>query len=642
MKHRNARRLSQSCAGAHSPIVVRPTWLLGKLATMAALVLLIAAVHAPAVAQDPAPAPAPTPPAAPKYESLPVAQELLDDTRLRLETTATVRDILNGDVGLLGQEALFDAFYTRYVFAKMTQTDDASLAVIAKDRQKLLTDLSRTKSTDAHKRLVDLALSTMTTVVKGNFHPAVRYNAMLIIGELNSQEMVLIGEQAPPVPSLPALKVMLDELKNPDQIDAVRAAAMVGILRHAEYDGQRPDTQRMPADARKFVRDDMLALLAATDPPPGRSPEGHQWLQRRAVEVLGALGEVGDGGNVLTALLAILDDAAAPISYRCEAAIALGRLQYPQGFAIDPAVMAQKMGDLATQIARDEAALLEELLLEVDIESLQGTGRRGSGNQPGRSAYGPTPGAGQPSGTTVLRDGPLTSGSSKSNKSSGSTSGSSGSQGRRGSQSGGGSTQGYGGSSPSASGSYGGSSSGSSGSYGGSSGSYGSGYGGASGQSGRSQGDPQIARTLDIIRRRLAYRMYSLKLGLNGSGRDPGAFVALADAEKKPFVDDVHKGVVDLLNVAADDRLKLDKLNDELLASVRKLEAVVKVANREDEGDAPEDVPGGGDVPRGDLPSGDVPSGDVPGNDGPAGGDAPEVGDVVPGAEGNAVDLDLP
>jgi hypothetical protein len=158
--------------------------------------------------------------------------------------------------------------------------------------------------------------------------------------------------------------------------------------------------------------------------------------------------------------------------------------------------------------------------------------------------------------------------------------------------------------------------------------------------------EAQFVHTLDILRRRLAYRMYSLKLGLNGPGRDPGAFVALADADKKPFVDDVQKGVVELLNVAADDQLTLDKLNDKLLASVRRLEAVVKVANREDEGDAPEDVPGGGDVPRGDLPSGDLPSGDlpsgdVPGADGPAGGEAPEVGDV-PGAEGEAVDLDLP
>jgi hypothetical protein len=639
MKYRSARRLSKNDVGKQDSVVVRLARMLGKLAVTAALVTTIAASCDRARAQDPAPKPAP--PVATKYETLPVAQEIIDDTRLRLETAATVRDILNGDVGLLGQEALFDAFYTRYVFAEMTQTDDASLAKIAKDRQKLLADLSRTKSTDAHKRLVDLALNTMTTVATGNFHPAVRYNAMLIIGELNDQEVVLIGEQTPPVPSLRALKVMLDELKNPDQIDAVRAAAIVGILRHAEYDGQRPDTQRMPADARKTVRDDMLAMLAQADPPPSRSAEGHQWLQRRAVEVLGALGEVGEGGNVLTALLTILDDASAPISYRCDAAIALGRLQFPQGFAVDPAAMAQKMGELATQIAREEVGLLEELLLNVDVESLQGIGRRGIGNQPRGPVNGLAPSGGQPSGTTVLRDGPLTSGSSKSSNSPAAKSGSKGKRAKGASgYSGGASFSGSSSSAPaSGSGSYSG---GGSRSYSGGNGSFQR----NSGRNGQVMDEAQFVHTLDILRRRLAYRMYSLKLGLNGPGRDPGAFVALADADKKPFVDDVQKGVVELLNVAADDQLTLDKLNDKLLASVRRLEAVVKVANREDEGDAPEDVPGGGDVPRGDLPSGDLPSGDlpsgdVPGADGPAGGEAPEVGDV-PGAEGEAVDLDLP
>ncbi len=609
--------------------------------TLATLITALFTAQGPVAAQDPAPAaPADAPT---KFDTLPIAPRMIgttiEDKTLHRDTTMTVNRILSGEEPLTGKETLFDAYHSQFVFAKMTQTDADSLASLAGDRQKFLEKLARARSDAAHDRLVDLTFNTMSTIATGNFHPAVRYNAMLIIGELNSKEVVLIGEgAAPPIPLLTALKVMLDELKSPTQIDAVRAAAIVGILRHAEYDGQRPEAQRMPANARKAVRDDMLALLAATDPPPGRSPEGHEWMQRRAVEVLGALGEVGEGGEVLTALLTILDDASAPVSYRCDAAIALGRLQYPQGFAVDPAVMAQKMGDLATQIAREEASVLEDLLREVDTESLQGTSRRGSSYQPSGRIIGPAPNVGQPSGTTVLRDGPITSGTSKSSKSSGrsSKSGSSRGSGRGGRGSGGsgsGSLGGSGGSTPSSSGpsrSPPGPGSGSSGGYGGSGGSLGGSgsYRGPSGQFGPVQGDPEVARTLDIVRRRLAYRMYSLKLGLNGPGRDPGAFVALADADKKPFVEDVHQGVVELLNVAADAQLALDKLNDELLASVRKLEAIVKVSKPAVEGDVPEDVPGG-DIPKSDMPGADVPGADVPGSD-------------VPGADGKAVDLDLP
>ena len=54
----------------------------------------------------------------------------------------------------------------------------------------------------------------------------------------------------PPVPLIQSLKVMLDELANPQQIDGVRAASLVGILRHVEIDRQLAD---VPGAQRRLV-----------------------------------------------------------------------------------------------------------------------------------------------------------------------------------------------------------------------------------------------------------------------------------------------------------------------------------------------------------------------------------------------------
>ena len=164
-----------------------------------------------------------------------------------------------------------------------------------------------------------LALKEMTTFAEqADMRPATRVNAMLMIGELNASESPS-GTSAVPLPA--ALPILVQAAGDPQQLDAVKVAAMVGILRHVELGGvQTPD-------ARASVTNLALALATAK-PAAGESDDAHAWMQKQAADVLGAFGAVGDNGVVATTLAAMVANTASPFYTRCSAAEALGRLNY--------------------------------------------------------------------------------------------------------------------------------------------------------------------------------------------------------------------------------------------------------------------------------------------------------------------------
>ena len=319
-----------------------------------------------------------------KYDVLPVHQifllaeraydkQMSKDERKKIQDAKSLVQKLRLDVGkvLRGSTELsldddqtrarFDAWYTRYYFARLTHQEH--LDEWPKTRQELLKILTQpTVPAKVHDHVVDLTMQVMMTIAKGNYHPVARYNAMLLIGKLNNREAALIGEtKRLPVPSIQALASMLNELENPNQIDAVRVAALVGILRHVRMDRQLPGSNRrlVNGPGEKRIVDLMLSLVNAKDPPAGRSREGHDWMRRRAVEILGWLGSVGDNDKVFVALDALVADDAAPVSLRCAAAEALGRLNYPARLSVNVVEMAKKLGALGAYACLKEARRVE-------------------------------------------------------------------------------------------------------------------------------------------------------------------------------------------------------------------------------------------------------------------------------------------
>jgi hypothetical protein len=260
-----------------------------------------------------------------------------------------------------------DRYYQRYIFARLTHPEGITdWPAERKKFQRLI--FPNTVPTEAHDHFVAMAFQVMSVIAKGDYHPAARYNAALFIADLNNQEAAVAGEKRhPEVPYIDGLKFMLDELANPQQIDAVRVACLVGILRHVKIDGQLiPENRRLVSkspdvknNAETRIVDAMLDLISKKDPPEGRSRGGHEWLRRRAVEILGHLSPVGDNGRVLAKLDELVGDNTEPVPLRCSAAEALGRLNYPAKVNLNLAQTGKRLAALAAYAVEMEIRRIE-------------------------------------------------------------------------------------------------------------------------------------------------------------------------------------------------------------------------------------------------------------------------------------------
>lgn len=326
------------------------------------------------------------------YDVMPLPPWSLGDTpqdkKRRSDLDNRKDAILRGSEPFDSQETkdYLQSYYTRYYFPLLTHPKH--IGDWPDFRVKFLRALSVNTLQEppllqVHDFLVDITYQAMILLIRGNYHPAVRCNAMLLLGQLNSQDALLVGDKKrTAVPKIESLKVMLDELVSPKQIDGVRAAALAGILRHVEIDRQLADTpggqRRLVGNAAEnLIADAMLKLVNEKQPPEGRSQEGHDWMRRRAVEVLGALGGTGQNNSVVTALDAVLTDISCAVSLRCAAAEALGRLKFPANANLPVSDTAKNLASVAVFACKKEAQRVEDQEAQEAKDRLQAAGGPG-------------------------------------------------------------------------------------------------------------------------------------------------------------------------------------------------------------------------------------------------------------------------
>jgi len=247
----------------------------------------------------------------------------------------------------------FERYYTLVYFPQLTQTSVEALKALPDERQRFFRNhLEYCKSNDAHQVLVAVTLQEMNRIVSENFHPAVRYNAMLIISGLNDKEVQRVQPYAVPEPMVRALKVILDlyrACKGPED-DGIRLAALLGMSRHLEWEHYKnegsPPAPIQPA-LRKEIMDELFKLAQTKDPPPGRDAEGHLWFRRRAVEALGHSCSKNADPAVASALEGLLRDEKEPLSLRLTVAATIGRVSLQNPVAVDAKALSTEMGYLA-------------------------------------------------------------------------------------------------------------------------------------------------------------------------------------------------------------------------------------------------------------------------------------------------------
>ena len=216
-----------------------------------------------------------------------------------------------------GEQAVFDKFYGDYALARWTEPKNRHL--LEGYRKDLGNDLmKRAKRGEVHDHLNELVLKTFTTTAKENYHPASRVNAALMIGELNEVEAARAMDRPVPLPA--ALQTLFELVQEVKQLDAVKVAALVGIVRHAKLG-------IADADLRDKIQTEMVDLVTSQT-GPGPAADGHAWMRVQAARVLGAIGSPGNASATADALAAMVADEQLRLAARCVAARALGQLDY--------------------------------------------------------------------------------------------------------------------------------------------------------------------------------------------------------------------------------------------------------------------------------------------------------------------------
>ena len=241
------------------------------LVLMASATAWCSAVDCDVLAQD---EPA-TAEADPQYREI---RGLSEPPRARVEVPRMLAD------GTVTNEALFDDFW-RYLSAEFTLPEKAG--ALSDARRDLRRFLGRATGA-ARQRLLQNLLTNMSAMARDaaegerNFSPAVRVNAILMIGDLNEREPDFRGAGAIPYPAaLPVLiEFLSDERSVNDLNDALRVAALAGILRHAQE-------KAGPANAAQPQAVRLLQQLAQAETAPnGRSNEVQTWMREQANTIL--------------------------------------------------------------------------------------------------------------------------------------------------------------------------------------------------------------------------------------------------------------------------------------------------------------------------------------------------------------------
>ena len=271
----------------------------------------------------------------------------VDDSQRRKNRFRVTKILLAGRFANDADKKLVEQFYTTYAMARWTLQDNrAKLPEFRKELgNHLRTCGTGERPSQVHDYLNTIVLKYMADLSKGDYRPAVRVNAMLMIGELNAGESATTSVL--PVPLSEAVPVLTSAIEANDQIDAVKVAAMVGLQRHCALGTIKSD------QAKAAVLKAVLGLLNARRPAE-RTAAGDGWMRAQAAGILGMLETTGNGNVVVTSLGKLVADRTLPISTRCAAAEAVGKLNYRGAGGTNFEPVAVALGKLATDACAAE------------------------------------------------------------------------------------------------------------------------------------------------------------------------------------------------------------------------------------------------------------------------------------------------
>ena len=311
-----------------------------------------------------------------QYKSLPV------DERSRALGVIAKRYVKSPTGGAEDRQKLDDYLF-KYHLPKMTQTDAGTLGQLGNLRFDLLRGFLRPAEPALAAELTSRIFDDMKKVVESNeFHRAVRYSALLLIGQLDARYgSDNANDNRPPQPWPTADQYLcriceagLEKNQIPPELVV---AALVGLDRHAKFAGSLPQSNR-----DELLRT-LLAIANRDRMPHDLSREAEQWLTLRACTALSRFGQLGPGNQIHNALAKRVADESYDIDTRARIASLMGDIDYSAASGLNEAATARGLLSLATAIGSSEAKFAEEFE-ESQINPGLGGGFRGGGRSSGR------------------------------------------------------------------------------------------------------------------------------------------------------------------------------------------------------------------------------------------------------------------
>jgi hypothetical protein len=264
---------------------------------------------------------------------------------------ASAKQWLTNPGAYAADKAHFDDYFIKYYFPDMTHADDADLGRLGESRYNLFKKyLWATTNVQLQQDLTDLAYKEMAKRIPDpGYHPAVRYNAILVIGMLDEQYANAPGQTSKPLArATKALTAVVDNAtattsRFPPQITL---GAIIGLERHAQLRAS------LPPEAVTAMTAALVKLASQEQPIQQMEPDAYAWIRLRAAATLARLGAVGEKNSVHNAIVKLASSTKS-LDDRCEAAGLLDKFTY-KDVKLDDASTAEPLFALARDLATAE------------------------------------------------------------------------------------------------------------------------------------------------------------------------------------------------------------------------------------------------------------------------------------------------
>ncbi|MEM9186009.1 MAG: hypothetical protein AAGB00_05870 [Planctomycetota bacterium] len=302
------------------------------------------------------------------------------------QLSVKVTNALGSDAAFAAGKADVDKYFKGFYFPAMTGDRPEQLTDLGKSREGLFKRYIRgAKSADAQKYLTQLADNLSGVIALGNFHPAVRYNAVLILGQLDAEYSGGGRNPTPPKP-LPSSTVKLLALLERDKIKdtyippSLKVGALIGLSRHARFG--------IPGDQAAKVAAAAAKVVAQEKPPKDMKKSVHSWMKKLAAEVLVRQQAKSLSPGVQAALDKLIAKGVS-LDDRCEVAGLMKLVDYSSAAGVSGCDTVNAIGRLTLDVLDEENESADEFLDEL-LQANRGIGAGGRGGFGGGGRNGDT------------------------------------------------------------------------------------------------------------------------------------------------------------------------------------------------------------------------------------------------------------